>query len=147
MSKTVPYSVVLRMNPSDKEAIPRFYAQAQARGDVTIREMSERMQKTCTVTRADVAAVLTGLEDVIIEALQGGEIVRLGDLGTFQIGVSGAGAEKEEDYDPSLISKARINFRPGIALSGMLLGLKYSKVDKLKGKKEEPVPEKGAQGE
>lgn len=140
MSKTVPYSVVPRMNPSDHDAIPRFYAQAQARGDVTIREMSERMQKTCTVTRADVAAVLTGLEDVIIEALQAGEIVRLGDLGTFQIGLSGEGAEKEDEYDSSMIRKARINFRPGIALSGMLVGLKYSRVEKLPGKKEKEEP-------
>ena len=35
---------------------------------VTVREMSERIQRTCTVTRADVAAVLTALEDVIVEA-------------------------------------------------------------------------------
>lgn len=136
MSKTVPYSVVPRMNPSNKDAEAKYYAQAQARGDVTIREMSERMQKTCTVTRADVAAVLTGLEDVITEALQSGEIVRLGDLGTFQIGLSGDGAQKEEDYDSSMINKARINFRPGVALSGMLLSLKYTKVEKLQTKKE-----------
>lgn len=43
------------------------------------------------MTRADVAAVLTALEDVIVEALSAGEIVRLADLGTFQIGVSGKG--------------------------------------------------------
>lgn len=61
MSKSVSYSVVPRKNPQEPEAGVRFYAQAQASGDVTVREMSERIQRTCTVTRADVAAVLTAL--------------------------------------------------------------------------------------
>ena len=130
MSRTVTYSVVPRTNPRDKEAAPKFYARAQASGDIDIREMSERIQQSCTVTKADVQAVLVALEDVIIDALKSGEIVRLGDLGAFQIGLSSKGAETEEDYTASLIKKARINFRPGQALSGILTTLSYSKVAK-----------------
>ena len=80
MGRTVSYSVVKRNNPLDQDAVPKFYAQAQANGHVEIREMADRIQKTCTVTRADVMAVLVALEDVIMEALEGGEIVRLADL-------------------------------------------------------------------
>ena len=135
MGRTVSYSVVKRNNPLDQDAVPKFYAQAQANGHVEIREMADRIQKTCTVTRADVMAVLVALEDVIMEALEGGEIVRLADLGTFQIGLSGRGAETEDAYDVSMIRKA------GIALSGILAALKYTKVDKLPVKtKEEQKP-------
>ena len=130
MARTVTYSVVPRINPRDKDASPKFYACAQASGDISIREMSERIQQSCTVTKADVQAVLVALEDVIIDALKSGEIVRLGDLGTFQIGLSSGGALTEDDYNTSLIKKARINFRPGIALSGILTSLSYSKVAK-----------------
>ena len=128
MARSVTYSVVPRINPRDKEAAPKFYAQAQARGDVNNREMATRIQGTCTVTKADVYAVLVALEDVIVEALQNGEIVRLGELGTFQVGLSGKGAVTSEDYDTSLIRKARINFRPGLTLAGMLSSLSFSKV-------------------
>ena len=128
MARSVTYSVVPRINPRDKEAAPKFYAQAQARGDVNIREMATRIQGTCTVTKADVYAVLVALEDVIVEALQNGEIVRLGELGTFQVGLSGKGAVTSEDYDTSLIRKARINFRLGLTLAGMLSSLSFSKV-------------------
>ena len=128
MARSVTYSVVPRINPRDKEAAPKFYAQAQARGDVNIREMASRIQGTCTVTKADVYAVLVALEDVIVEALQNGEIVRLGELGTFQVGLSSKGAVTSEDYDTSLIRKARINFRPGLTLAGMLSSLSFSKV-------------------
>ena len=128
MSRSVTYSVVPRINPRDKEAAPKYYAQAQARGDVNIREMATRIQGSCTVTKADVYAVLVALEDVIVEALQNGEIVRLGELGTFQVSLSGKGAVTSEDYDASLIKKARINFRPGLTLAGMLDSLSFSKV-------------------
>ena len=129
MARSVTYSVSPRINPRDKEAAPKFYAQAQARGDVSIREMAERIQSTCTVTKADVYAVLVALEDVIVEALQNGEIVRLGELGTFQLSLSGKGAVTEEDYNTSLIKRAKINFRPGLTLAGMLGKLQFSKVD------------------
>ena len=128
MSRNVTYSVVPRINPREKNDPPKYYAQAQASGDVNIREMSERIQQTCTVTKADVYAVLVSMEDVIIDALKSGEIVRLGDLGTFQIGISSKGAVTEEDYDESLIKKAHINFRPGIALSNILTSLSFKKV-------------------
>ena len=128
MARNVTYSVSPRINPRDKEAAPKFYGHVQASGDIDIREMSERIQATCTVHKSDVFAVLVALEDVITEALKSGEIVRLGDLGSLQIGISSKGAETEEDFSDALIKKARINFRPGTALVGVLSNLTYSKV-------------------
>ena len=143
MARTVTYSVTPRLNPRDKEAPAKYYARAQANGDVSIREMSERIQQSCTVTKADVQAVLVALEDVIIDALKGGEIVRLGDLGSFQVGLSSKGAVTEEDYNTSFITKARINFRPGVALAGTLSTLTYSKVAKRPSKSDDEEEEGG----
>jgi len=128
MARNVTYSVSPRINPKDKNMPPKYYGHVQANGDVSLREMSERIQQTCTVHKSDVFAVLVALEDVISEALKSGEIVRLGDLGTFQIGISSKGALTEEDYDETLIKKVRINFRPGMALVGILSNLSYKKV-------------------
>ena len=128
MARKVTYSVSPRINPRDKDAAPKYYGHVQASGDVSLREMAERIQSTCTVHKSDVFAVLVALEDVITDALKSGEIVRLGDLGTFQIGISGKGAATEEDYSESLITKARINFRPGSALAGILTNLTFARV-------------------
>ena len=128
MARSVTYSVVPRFKPGEKNDPPKYYAQAQARGDVNIREMAERIQSTCTVTKADVYAVLISLEDVVKEAIQNGEIVRLGELCTLQVGLSGKGTLTEEEYEDSLIKKARINFRPGPVLATALETLKFSKV-------------------
>ena len=128
MARTVTYSVVPRINPREKNDPPKFYAQAQARGDVNVREMAERIQASCTVHKTDVDAVLVALEDVVKEAIQNGEIVRLGELCTLQVSLSGKGTLTEKEYDDSLIKKAKINFRPGTILAGALESLKYSKV-------------------
>ena len=128
MARTVTYSVVPRINPREKNDPPKFYAQAQARGDVSIREMAERIQATCTVHKTDVYAVLVALEDVVKEAIQNGEIVRLGELCTLQVSLSGKGTLTEEEYNDALIKKAKIIFRPGTILAGALETLKYSKV-------------------
>ena len=128
MARSVTYSVVPRRNPSEKGTPPKYYAQAQARGDVSLREMAERIQSTCTVTKADVYAVLVSLEDVVKDAIENGEIVRLGDLCTLQVGLSGKGTLTEKEYEDTLIKKARINFRPGPVLAGALETLKFTKV-------------------
>ena len=145
MSRSVTYSVVPRFKPGEKNDPPKYYAQAQARGSINIREMAERIQSTCTVTKADVYAVLISLEDVVKEAIQNGEIVRLGELCTLQVGLSGKGTLTEEEYEDSLIKKARINFRPGPVLAAALETLKFSKVP-IKYTKEEPeVNDEGAE--
>ena len=137
MARTVTYSVVPRINPREKNDPPKYYAQAQARGDVNLREMAERIQSTCTVTKADVYAVLISLEDVVKEAIQNGELVRLGELCTLQVGLSSKGTLTEKEYEDTNIKKARINFRPGPVLAGALETLKFTKVP-IKYPKEEP---------
>lgn len=140
MARSVTYSVVPRRNPSEKGTPPKYYAQAQARGDVSLREMAERIQTSCTVHKSDVYAVLVALEDVVADAIQNGEIVRLGDLCTLQVSLSGKGALSEEEYSTNLIQRAKINFRPGTVLANALASLSYSKV-RMKYTKEEASSE------
>ena len=128
MARSVTYSVVPRRNPSEKGTPPKYYAQAQARGDVSLRDMAERIQSTCTVHKSDVYAVLVALEEVGSDAIQNGEIVRLGDLCTLQVSLSGKGALTEEDYTTDLIKRAKIIFRPGTVLANALASLTFSKV-------------------
>ena len=146
MARSVTYSVVPRRNPSEKGTPPKFYAQAQARGDVSLREMAERIQTSCTVHKSDVYAVLVALEDVVADAIQNGEIVRLGDLCTLQVSLSGKGALSEEEYTTDLIKRAKIIFRPGTVLANALASLSYSKV-RVKYTKEVVGEEEDASGE
>ena len=146
MARSVTYSVVPRINPHEKDMPPLYYAQDQARGDVNIREMAERIQSSCTVHKSDVYAVLVALEDVIAEALQNGEIVRLGELCTLQVSLNGKGALTADDYDQALIERAKIIFRPGKVLAGALSSLNFTKVE-IKYPKEAPEEADASGGE
>ena len=144
MKTAVTYSVVSRKNPREPEAPALFYAHAQARGEADIRTLSDRIELMCTVTRADVMAVLIAVESVITDCLANGEIVRLGDLGSLQMSLSSKGVMAKEDFTASLINKSRILFRPGDTLQAMQKNLRYERVEQLpKGKKKAETGEAG----
>ena len=141
MARTVNYTVVPKINPRDRESEPKFYGNVKSSGDINIREMAERIQQSCTVTKADVHAVLVALEDVISESLQKGEIVRLMDIGTLRVGISTKGALTEDKFDDSLIKKARILFRPGSVLQNAISNLNFTKVKRVVVDEEEETGE------
>lgn len=55
---------------------------------IDVKEISRRIEGMCTVTKADVAAVLQALESVVGAALAQGDSVRLGTLGSFRVKMS-----------------------------------------------------------
>ena len=144
MSRTVKYSVIPRINPRDRESEPKYYPQVQVSGDVSVREMCERIEQNCTVTKADVQAVFVAMENVIIDALKRGEMIRLGELGTMRLSVSSKGALTEKEYRTSLITQKRIIFRPGSILNEALASLSF---EKLKEKKEDEEETEEGTGE
>lgn len=134
--KTVNYSIVARKKPGDMEGEAKFYATAQAKGSTTLDEIAERISKSTTVTRADCLAVLAALEDEIGISLQSGEIVKLGDIGTFRVSIGSIGSDTVEEFNQSMIKKPKIVFRPSTKLQNLMGTLTYVRVDP-KPKKEE----------
>ncbi len=124
---SVLFKSVQRTNPQDVAAPKKFYARAIASDTTTLRDLAEIIATQCTVSRADCHAVLIAFEDNIIRELKNGRIVRLGDLGSYQLGVNAEGMVTEEEVNANTIKKAKINFRPGIGLRAMLKTLQYRK--------------------
>ena len=89
---------------------------------------ARRIQRRCTVTRADTLAVLVALEEEVCRGLCNGEIVRLGELGSLQVGVKSEGVRLEADFHESMINKIWVRFRPGMVLKGMLDGAAFERV-------------------
>lgn len=124
----INYSVSQRRNPAKPEAPQLFYAQAQASGETTIKQMAARITDRCTVTRSDCVAVIDALLVTAIDALKAGEIVRLGDLGSLRVSLSSKGVESEDKFTPAMITKGRIIFVPGKELKEAAKVLEYRKV-------------------
>ena len=124
----VSYVLTQKGNPGNPNAPKKFYAQAKASGELTLRKLSKEIAEgSTTVSDTDVLAVLNDLTKVLKRHLDNGEIVRFGDFGTFQVALTSAGAETAEKFHASLIKNAKVTFRPGIDLREMLANLKYEK--------------------
>jgi predicted histone-like DNA-binding protein len=126
----VTYVITPKLNPQNREAAPKFYAQAKGRSELTFRKLAKEIAEgSTTVSDTDVMAVLNDLTKVLKRHLENGEIVRFGDFGSFQIAIKSEGAESEGAFHSSLIKDPKVTFRPGIDLKEMLNNLKYEKVN------------------
>jgi hypothetical protein len=72
--------------------------------------------------------VLVSLEKNLMLSLGQGRIVKLGRLGSFQVGVSSEGLPSAEEVTSHAIIKSRINFRPSKRLRSFLKDIVFKKI-------------------
>lgn len=87
----IKYVIRAKKNPTTK--VEKYYPQIAPSTPVTLAQVIKRVEKRCTVSSADVKAVLDALQYEVIEALQNGNSVRLGDLGSFRLTIKADGSE------------------------------------------------------
>ena len=121
------FKAVQITNPQDVTAPKKFYAKATDASITDLDELAELVAYNSSMSKTDCYAVLMGLETFVIRELERGRNVRLGELGTYKIGLKSEGQTTEEEVDSYTIKKAKINFRPGAGLRRMLKHLEYKK--------------------
>ena len=68
------------------------------------------------------------LSDVIGESLANGNIVKVDNLGTFQLTLTGTAADTEETLGKSNIKEAKINYRPSKELKNRMKKITYKRI-------------------
>ena len=116
----INYSVVAMKKPGQSDEPAKYYAKAQAAGVVEIDELAEEISYATSLTDGDVVNAIRALVKQVAKHIGKGEIVRLGNLGSFQAQLSSEGAEAEEKFTPASIRKVHLQFRPGNGLQGSL---------------------------
>lgn len=104
---------VKKKNPIKPDDPQKYYMQATVTGEVTFETIARRIAKNTMAGRGDVLGVLASLVDEIMESLEEGNTVRMGDLGCMRVSVSSKGVETPEQANASNVKKARIVFVPG----------------------------------
>ena len=105
----------------------KYYAIPVAEGEMDLDALTKSIEKICTVSGADIRAVLYALVDVSIDGLDRGAIIRMGDLGYFRISANSEGKATPEEVNGACIKKANIIFTPATRLKNMLNNLKFVK--------------------
>ncbi len=125
---SIKFKAITRKNPRDLAAPEKYYPSSVTRSVLDLDKLADLVGDGSTVRRNDVYAVLIGLVDVAKRQLELGNMVRLGDLGSFTINVSGEGKETAAEVTAATIEKGKIIFRPSSNLKKMLKTLNYEKV-------------------
>lgn len=124
---SVKYVVTGKINPSKPTEPKKFYAQVKSSGETTLRELAKMISQTSTVSTADVMAVLEGFIEIMPQEIARGQIVRLGDFGSFSLSIQSEGSEKEEQVNANSIKSNKLNFRPGKVVKDALKQIQYEK--------------------
>ena len=87
----IKYVIQAKKNPLKKNEI-KYYPQMAPTTPMSLAQIVKRVEKRSTVSSADVKAVLDALQYEVMEALENGNTVRLGDLGSFRLTMKSQGA-------------------------------------------------------
>lgn len=104
------YKVVKRRNPAT--AGVKYYAIPVVTATMTLDDVARSIERSSTVSTADVKAALDALENEVLDALRHGFSVRLGDLGSFRPTFKTGGTETADEFVASMIERVHVTFTP-----------------------------------
>lgn len=108
--------------------VKKWYASVKTDGEITIDNLTKEIEKFSALSEADIRGVIIALENVIVNEIVNGKIVRLDKLGSFYPSLSSEGSATEIDFNVSLIKSAKMNYRPGTRINDALKTAKFTKV-------------------
>ena len=124
---SVKFNIVERGNPSDPQAPKKFYPSIQSSGRLTLRELAEQASDRSTLTAADIMAALESFLAIVPKELAKGNIVELGDFGSFWLKTNTEGADTAEEVRSDQINTVLPRFNPGKQFKRTLDTIEFSK--------------------
>ena len=120
------YSVTKRQNPLNREADSKYYASAEYGEEIDVNALAKEIFKSCTLTPADVVAVIESFLDKMPQYLKSSNRIRLNKFGIFKLSFSSIGHKRAEDVNSNDIKNLRVLFTPSAELKKELSDVSYT---------------------
>lgn len=125
----IKYNVIEKPEPGvTGGGTKKWYASVKTDGETTIDQLTKAIEKFSALSEADIRGVIIALENVIVDEIANGKIIRLDKLGSFYPSLSSGGAATQEEFSVALIKGAKVNYRPGKRIEDALKTATFSKV-------------------
>jgi predicted histone-like DNA-binding protein len=124
---SIKFNIVKRGRPGNSEAPKKYYPSLQSTGRVSVRDLAERASDMSTLTTADMMAAIEALLTIIPRELADGNIVELGDFGSFWLRFSAEGVEDLAKVKGDQITTLIPRFMPGKRFKYMLGSVQFKK--------------------
>lgn len=124
---SVRYHVIERHNPRDMTAPKKFYPMLKTSGRTRTRQLALDMSERSTVSIGDMLVTLEGMLSTIPKELANGNIVDLGEFGTFKLQVKTDGSSSADEVTAKHIHHVSVRFTPGPAFKDALGKIEFVK--------------------
>jgi predicted histone-like DNA-binding protein len=124
---SVKYNVVQRANPGNRSSPGKFYPSVVATGRKTLRDLSDIIGDHSTLSSTDVMAAIEAFLQVVPKELAAGNIVELGDFGTFWLKNSSEGEANADDVTAKNVTNLLPRFTPGKEFKKVLKNVEFKK--------------------
>jgi predicted histone-like DNA-binding protein len=124
---SVKFNIVERGNPGNREAAKKFYPSVQSSGRVTTRELAEMAAERSTLSTMDMMAAIESFLAIVPQQLAKGNIVELGEFGSFWLRTVSDGAETAEEVNAAQITSILPRFNPGKKFKKLLRMIEFSR--------------------
>ncbi|MCD7900679.1 MAG: DNA-binding protein [Bacteroides sp.] len=117
---SIQYKVVKQVLGFNKEGGEKYVIKTVTGEMLTFDKVCNQVSQVCGAHRGTVTQVVGGLLDVLVNNLDMGHSVQLGEFGTLRPGLRTRAQSSEETANVSAIYRRKINFVPGKMLKNFL---------------------------
>lgn len=114
------YVVTKQVFGFDETRTAKFVPKQVITGQVTFSKLCLQVGQICGAHRGTVQLVIAGLVDALVNNLDDGKSVQLGEFGIFRPSIKANASDTEEEADASKIYRRKIIFTPGRALKDVM---------------------------
>lgn len=124
---TAKYTVVERGNPANPEAPKKYYPSVSSSGRANQRKLAQKAAAISTLSSIDLLAALEAFLQLIPEELADGNIVDLGEFGSFRLKIKSEGSLTAEAVNANNITNVLVQFMPGKAFKQVIVNTQFEK--------------------
>ncbi len=121
------YQTVEKGNPGDPTAPKKHYARVVNRGVCNLDKLAKEAADRSALSRGDILSAFENMTELIAQHIAEGEIVQVGKLGSFYLGVKSEGAASAGEVTANNIKSRRLNFRSARELRQQLDQIVFEK--------------------
>jgi len=114
------YVVTKQIFGFDETKKEKYVARQVMTGQVNFKKLCTQISQICGAHRGTVQLVISGMVDVLVNNLDDGKSVQLGEFGTFRPAIRARAADDKEKANVDSIYRRRITFTPGAALKDVM---------------------------
>ena len=141
------YVIMARKNLLKPDEAPKYYAVARSGKKVSVKEVCKRITERSSYSKGELEGCIGEFLLEILNVLEEGNIVQMGDLGNFRMSLkTGTPTATEKEFKAYCIEKGKVLFHPGNDLQKLCKAMDftlYKSDSKSDSKDDEPLPDEG----